>query len=45
MTNCRFEESGTGKATAIGPRIPMQGKLPKNPTKNAVKISGGTATV
>jgi hypothetical protein len=33
-------ESGTGKAIAIGPHIPMQCKLPTNPTKNAANISG-----
>ena len=35
-----LDEFGTGRAIAIGPHIPMQWRLPKNPMKNAVKISG-----
>ena len=35
-----FDDLGTGKAIAIGPHIPIQCKLPKNPMKNAANISG-----
>jgi hypothetical protein len=40
VRNERLDEFGTGRAIAIGPHIPMQCKLPTNPTKNAANISG-----
>jgi hypothetical protein len=39
LKKIKFEDFGTGKASAIGPHIPMQWKLPIKPIVSAVSNS------